>query len=49
MRRHHIARLKHSLDELVKDDDGGYSVSNVRICGFDVCVDCAFLTLACCL
>ena len=21
MRRHHIARLKHSLDELVKDDD----------------------------
>ena len=49
MRRHHIARLKHSLGEPVKGDDGEYLVSAVCICGFGVCVDCAFLTLACCL
>ena len=49
MRRHHIAWLKHSLGELVKGDDGGCLVSAVCICGFGVCVNCAFLTLACCL
>ena len=32
MRRHHIARLKHPLDELVKDDDNEYLVSICRVC-----------------
>ena len=32
MRRHHVARLKHSLDELVKDDDDEYLVGICRVC-----------------